>query len=42
MGYFDDYNEPDDPMDNPKYEHEAYMENIAYFEKLDDMERWSE
>lgn len=42
MGWFRDYNEPDDPLDNPKYESEYYKELEDYWQKLDDKERWSE
>lgn len=32
----------DDPLDNPKYETEFYQELENYWQRLDDIERWSE
>ena len=42
MGWWREYTEPNDPMDNPKCECERMMEQEKYFEELDDRARWSE
>lgn len=34
--------EPDDPLDHPKYEAIARMEDNRYWQELDDRQRWAE
>lgn len=40
--WFNDYVEPYDHGDDPRYEAEFHQELERYWEDLDDRERWSE
>ena len=42
MNWFNEYTEPNDPLDNPKYEIEYHQEFDEYQEKLDDIERFKD
>ena len=42
MAFFNEYDKPDDIMDDPKYESEFHEELQRYWQELDNKKRWSE